>query len=86
MQMVFSSEIGRKSTYCNIKVTLACTPSIRHLEIRLPVSGLERGQACHPFASLRAGSERSEGSLRPGSQTLRCAQDDMPDLQISTYA
>ena len=37
--------------------------SIRHLEIRLPVSGLERCPGCHP--------ERSEGSLRPSSQTLR---------------
>src|SRR5436309_11286242 len=47
----------------------------RYLERRLPVSGLERGQACHP--------ERSEGSLRPASQILRCAQDDMPSLQMS---
>src|SRR6266852_1649171 len=43
---------------------------LRHLEIRLPVSGLERCPACHP--------ERSEGSLRPSSQILRCAQDDRP--------
>src|SRR2546429_3167377 len=35
--------------------------SCRHLERRLPVSGLERGPACHP--------ERSEGSFRPSSQT-----------------
>jgi len=38
----------------------------RHLERRLPVSGLERWPGCHP--------ERSEGSLCPASQTLRCAQ------------
>ena len=30
----------------------------RRLEIRLPVRGLERCPACHPFASLRAGCER----------------------------
>src|SRR6266851_6504697 len=47
----------------------------RHLERRLPVSGLERGPGCHP--------ERSEGSLRPASQTLRCAQGDRPSLQMS---
>src|SRR6266567_4095456 len=47
----------------------------RHLERRLPVSGLERGQACHP--------ERSEGSLRPASQILRCAQDDRPYFPMS---
>src|SRR3989442_9611007 len=48
----------------------------RYLEIRLPVSGLERCPACHP--------ERSEGSLRPLSQTLRCAQGDTHYLQMST--
>src|SRR5260370_42352918 len=48
----------------------------RHLERRLPVSGLERDPACHP--------ERSEGSRRPSSQILRCAQDDRHDLQMST--
>ena len=47
----------------------------RYLEIRLPVSGLERYPACHP--------ERSEGSLRPSSQTLRCAQGDRPYLPMS---
>src|SRR6266699_2706283 len=31
---------------------------IRHLERRSPVSNLELCPACHPFASLRAGSER----------------------------
>ena len=35
----------------------------RGKSIRLPGSGLERGPGCHP--------ERSEGSLRPSSQTLR---------------
>src|SRR5713226_9413493 len=52
------------------------TPLVRHLEIRLPVSGLERGPGCHP--------ERSEGSLRPASQTLRCAQGDRHSLHMST--
>src|SRR6266851_613040 len=47
----------------------------RHLERRLSVSGLERGPGCHP--------ERSEGSLRPASQTLRCAQGDRRYLQMS---
>ena len=47
----------------------------RYLEIRLPVSGLERYPACHP--------ERSEGSLRLSSQTLRCAQGDRPYLPMS---
>src|SRR5439155_5281500 len=42
-------------------------------------SGLVRCPACHPFASLRAGSERSEGSGEPAAQILRCAQDDMQD-------
>src|SRR6266851_9020966 len=49
------------------------------------------GPGCHPFASLRASSERSEGSLRPASQTLRgvyperseWAQGDRPYLQMS---
>src|SRR5260370_37955485 len=36
--------------------------SIRHLERRIPVSGLERYPGCHP--------ERSEGSLRPASQAF----------------
>src|SRR5260370_6474923 len=40
----------------------------RHLEIRLPMSGLDSNQACHP--------ERSEGSRRAASQILRFAQDD----------
>src|SRR6266567_6976054 len=35
--------------------------------------------ACHPFASLRAGSERSEGSGSPSAEILRCAQDDRQD-------
>ena len=55
----------------------------RHLEIRLPVSGLERRPGCHP--------ERSEGSLRPASQPLRgvypersaWAQGDRQYLQMS---
>jgi len=55
----------------------------RHLEIRLPVSGLESCAGCHP--------ERSEGSLRPSSQTLRgvypersaWAQGDSQYLQMS---
>src|SRR6266478_3201016 len=55
----------------------------RHLERRLPVSGLERCPGCHP--------ERSEGSLCPASQTLRgvyperseWAQGDRRYLQMS---
>src|SRR5216684_979161 len=53
---------------------LPCTS--RRLEIRLPVSGLEWCPGCHP--------ERSEGSLRPSSQTLRCAQGDRQYLQMSS--
>src|SRR5438128_12408552 len=47
----------------------------RHLERRLPVSGLERCPACHP--------ERSEGSRSLDEEILRCAQDDSPYLQMS---
>ena len=55
----------------------------RRLERRLPVRGRERGPGCHP--------ERSAGSLRPASQTLRgvyperseWAQDDRHYLQMS---
>src|SRR6266700_2641963 len=60
--------------------SLACSPPpllvlSRHLERRFPVSNLELCPACHPFASLRAGSERelwiwasveSDPSLRSG--------------------
>jgi len=46
-----------------------------YLEIRLPVSGCERGLACHP--------ERSEGSRRADSEILRFAQDDTSYLQMS---
>src|SRR5260370_14600269 len=49
----------------------------RHLERRLPVSGLERDPACHP--------ERSEGSSSIDTEILRCAQDDRHDLQMSTF-
>src|SRR6266516_3258818 len=49
---------------------------IRHLERRFPVSNLERCPACHP--------ERSEGSDSTDAQILRCAQDDMYYLQMST--
>src|SRR6266852_3822843 len=42
---------------------------------KTPVSGLERGPACHP--------ERSEGSGSPNGEILRCAQDDRHDLQMS---
>ena len=40
------------------------------------MSGLVRCPACHP--------ERSEGSGEPAVEILRCAQDDMPYLQISS--
>ncbi len=36
-----------------------------------------------PSLTLRTGSERSEGSLRPSNQTLRCAQSDRHDLHMS---
>src|SRR5436853_7620516 len=52
-----------------------CCSTCRHLVRRLPVSGLERGPACHP--------ESSEGSVRPSRQTLRCSQDYTHDLQMS---
>src|SRR2546422_7445252 len=57
----------------------------RHLERRLPVSGLERDPGCHP--------ERSEGSGEPAeeiqssrSELAQDAQrrDDSPSLQMST--
>src|SRR5258708_12078746 len=51
---------------------------LRHLERRLPVSGLERGTGCHP--------ERSEGSLRSVSQTLRCGQGGRHSLKRSRCA
>src|SRR5947209_11212376 len=47
----------------------------RHLEISFPVSGLESCPGCHP--------ERSEGSVHPSSQILRCAQDDRHSLHMS---
>src|SRR5438105_14305010 len=47
----------------------------RRLERRLPVSGLEKGPACHP--------ERSEGSGSPYTEILRFARDDRLYLQIS---
>ena len=40
---------------------------------------MESCPGCHPFASLRAGSERSEGSSETAAEILRCAQDDRPD-------
>src|SRR5438874_13572041 len=48
----------------------------RHLERRLPMSGLKRAPACH--------SERSEESGHPANQILRCAQNDRLSLQMST--
>ncbi|MFL5658100.1 MAG: hypothetical protein ACJ8CB_28440, partial [Ktedonobacteraceae bacterium] len=47
----------------------------RHLEIRPPVSGLERCPVCHP--------ERSEGSGEPDAEILSAAKDDRPYLQMS---
>ncbi len=69
--------------------TTVGTASIHHAQAtqmfgeKASVSGLERCPGCHP--------ERSEGSLRPASQTLRgvyterseCAQGDRPYLQMS---
>ena len=60
---------------CDLYHTRVGVRSVRHLERRLPVSGLERGLACHP--------ERSEGSGETDGEILRCAQDDMPYLQMS---
>src|SRR6266851_2353030 len=37
-----------------------------------------------PFASLKGKLREGEGSLRPSSQTLRCAQGDRYYLQMST--
>ena len=56
-----------------MRVALAKTN--RHVERRLPVSGLERCPACHP--------ERSAGAGSMGAEILRYAQDDRPYLQIS---
>src|SRR6266700_3927194 len=47
----------------------------RHLEIRLPVSGLACYPPCHP--SLRSGSGSTNAEI------LRCAQDDKHYLQMS---
>jgi len=65
----------------------------RHLEIRLPVSGLACYPPCHPERMSRS-PERSEGegSLRSSSQILRgvyperseWAQDDKHYLQMSS--
>src|SRR5438132_12883138 len=80
---------GRVITFINMyhskflqNVPPSCARN-RHLERRLPGSGLERGPGCHP--------ERSEGSLPPSSQTLRgvspersaWAQGDRHALQMS---
>ena len=56
----------------------------RHLEIRLPVSGLACYPPCHPERMSRS-PERSEGegSLRSSSQILREARDDKHYLQMS---
>ncbi len=64
--LFFEEMSGPKAAYCCL--------GPRHLEIRLPVRGLERCPACHP--------ERSEGSLRPSSQTFRCTQGDRHSLQM----
>ena len=40
-------------------------------------------EGCHPFASLRAGSERSEGSGKTDAEILRCAQDDSQALRMT---
>jgi hypothetical protein len=45
------------------------------VEIRLPVSELEKCPGCHP--------ERSEGSGSPDTEILRCAQDDSHYLHMS---
>ncbi len=77
-----SGEVTGHQLACHLSPHIACLLTGRHqrsvsrrLEIRLPVRGLGRCPACHP--------ERSEGSLRPSSQTLRCAQGDRHSLQMS---
>src|ERR1700694_2523875 len=52
----------------NLCLMLPSMIECRHLEIRLPMSGLEKRPGCHP--------ERSEGSGSSGTEILRCAQDD----------
>jgi hypothetical protein len=57
----------------------------RHLEIRPLVSGLECCPAWHPFASLRAGSERSEGSGSRDGEILSAAKDDRQVIMVTIY-
>ena len=68
--------------------TVHCIPEM--FGDKAPGSGLETGPGCHPSLCH---PERSEGSLRPSSQTLRgvypersaWAQGDSHSLQISVY-
>src|SRR6266567_5605665 len=58
--------------------------SIRHLEIRLPVSGLACYPPCHP--SLREGSGSTNAEILPLREARgfgSCAQDDKHYLQMS---
>src|SRR6266487_1069225 len=59
--------------------------SIRHLEIRLPVSGLACYPPCHP--SLREGSGSTNAEILPLREARgcgSCAQDDKHYLQMSS--
>jgi|SRR6266404_4292867 len=62
------------------------SPLARRLERRRPVSGRERGPGCHPEPIRFAQGKLRDGSVRPSSQTLRCAQGDRHSLQMSTLA
>src|SRR5712691_6715694 len=69
------SELICSSQFFLLSLTNENPPQAETFGEKTPVSGLERGPACHP--------ERSEGSLCSASQILRCAQDDRHDLQMS---
>ncbi len=43
----------------------------------------ESEHACHPFAALRAGSERSEGSGSMDAEILSAAKDDSQALRMT---
>src|SRR3989442_15056972 len=59
-------------------VMSSLSPSFRHLEISFPRADVSGVLAVIPSLRSRASSERSEGSLRPASEIVRCAHDDRP--------
>src|SRR5712692_5183516 len=79
--VTLSAAKGHSRRAETIASIIARNAAQRYRPCRLPdvwredLSGLEWCPGCHP--------ERSEGSLRPSSQTLRCAQGDRHDLQMS---